>query len=188
MTHPVLHGETIFLRRLQRDDLPCTWEWLHRPDVHERIGVAVPFTPTQQEAWFVRLEQAQDKLVLAVCLNDGGAHVGNVSLDSIDPRHRHARLSIFIADPARRGRGTGSEALRLLLGYAFDYLNLHRVWCKADADDPRIRAFYEALGFVNEGRWREHEFLGGAYRDKQVFGILCDEFRASQRSQTMATR
>ena len=181
MAKSILHGDKVFLRRLQREDLPRTWEWLHRPDIYERIGVAVPFSPTQQEGWFSRLEQAQDKMVFAVCLTADTRHIGNASLDMIDWRHRNARLSIFVADAAERGQGIGTQALWLLLRYAFDYLNLHRVWCKTPADDPRIRSFYEALGFVNEGRWREHEFSEGSYRDKLVFGILRGEFGSHTR-------
>ncbi len=168
----ILQGECIYLRRLERDDLARTWEWLHRPDVYERLGVNIPFSHTQQEAWFQGLEQSRDKIVLAVCRTEDDAHIGNVSLDSIDLRHRNARLSIFIALEETRGKGHGSDALRVLLRYAFEFLNLHRLWCKSDADDPGIVRFYERAGFQREGTLREHEFHGGAYVDKAVWGIV----------------
>ncbi len=175
MSESALRGAKVYLRRLERSDLTRTWEWLHRPDIFERIGVAVPFSPTQQDAWFVRLETATDKLVLAVCRSDSHAHIGNVSLDNIDPRHRNARLSIFIADPGERGQGLGSDAIKVICRYAFDFLNLHRVWCKTDADEPRLIQFYQDLGFTEEGILRQHEFKAGRYIDKRLFGLLRDE-------------
>ena len=172
MSDAALTGGKVYLRRLERGDLGRTWEWLHRPDVYERIGVAVPFSPSQQDAWFARLENTSDKLVFAICRVDTRAHVGNASLDMIDPRHRNARLSVFIADAGERGHGLGSDAVRLLCRYAFEFLNLHRVWCKADADDPALVRFYQGVGFREEGLMREHEFKGGRYVDKRLFGRL----------------
>lgn len=172
MSQSVLTGEKVLLRRLERDDLPRTWGWMHRPEIYERIGVTVPFSPTQQDAWFAKLEQATDKMVFAVCRLEDREHIGNVSLDMLDWRHRNARLSVFIALDGERGRGFGSDALRTLTTYAFSYLGLHKLWCKADAGDPRLRQFYERLGFVQEGLLREHEFKNGAFVDKAIFAIL----------------
>jgi RimJ/RimL family protein N-acetyltransferase len=180
MTDSVLQGQCVYLRRLERGDLDRTWEWLHRPDVYERLGVAVPFSHTGQEAWFQGLEQSRDKLVFAVCRTGDNGHIGNVSLDSIDLRHRNARLSVFIASDALRGKGYGSDALRVLVRYAFEYLNLHRLWCKSDADSPDIARFYERAGFLREGTLREHEFHRGAYVDKALWGIVRDPAGAPQ--------
>ena len=163
---PIVQGERVYLRRLQRGDLDRTWEWLHRPDIYSKIGVQVPFTKEQQERWFDRLEQDCAKIVFAVCQSADAAHIGNVSLDMIDRRHRNARLSIFIADPSGRGKGSGTEALALLEQYAFSELKLHKIWCKTDAGHPEVLRFYERLGFHQEGVLREHEFKDGVFVDK----------------------
>ncbi|HBO44791.1 MAG TPA: hypothetical protein DD670_12850 [Planctomycetaceae bacterium] len=168
----MLRSERVYLRRLERTDLERTWTWMHRPDIYEKIGVQVPFSTSQQSVWFENMERTENKLVFAVCLCENDEHVGNVSLDMIDQRHRNARLSVFIADPAQRGHGIGSEALRLLVKYAFDFLNLHKVWCKANAADQRVLQFYERAGFRKEGTLVEHEFHEGKYIDKCVFGII----------------
>lgn len=168
----ILKGSSVYLRHLERTDLDRTWEWLHRADIHERVGVMVPFSRTKQEAWFASLEQAQDKNVFAVCRIEDDVHIGNASLDMIDLRHRNAGLSIFVADQEIRGKGHGSDALRVLARYAFDYLNLHRIWCKTDADDTRLEYFYTRLGFQAEGVLREHEFRNGVFIDKKLFARI----------------
>lgn len=166
----IVTGRRLYLRELARSDLDRTWEWLHRPDINRRIGVIVPFSKAQQEKWFDSLLASSSKKVFAVCCIDDDSHIGNLSLDQIDQRHRNARFSIFIADPTRRGIGYGSEALSLLETYAFSTLNLHKIWCKTDAGEPELLRFYLGRGYTMEGTLREHEMKDGEWVDKVLFG------------------
>jgi RimJ/RimL family protein N-acetyltransferase len=175
----MLSDDLIYLRKLESTDLERTWEWINDPGVYVKIGSQVPISRTAQQKWFEHVDQSSHKAILAICLKDGGVHVGNVSLDSIENRHRTARLSIFIGDAAQRGKSLGSRAIRLLANYAFGYLNLNRIWCKATAGDERIVSFYESLGFQQEGVMRQHEYIDGRYVDKLVFGLLKEDFDAS---------
>lgn len=168
----MLIGKNVFLRKLEKGDLERTWVWLHMQDVYDKIGVSVPFSHSQQEAWFEKTDKATDKFVFAVCRCNDSLHLGNVSIDSIDSKHRNARLSIFLADSESRGKGYGSEALNLLIEYAFDFLNLHKVWVKMDTDDPRVVRFYEKCGFIQEGVLKQHEFKNGKYIDKILFAKI----------------
>lgn len=173
----MLDDDMIYLRKLEQTDLDRTWVWINDPAIFLKIGVQIPVSKTAQLKWFERLDLTTDRLVLAICLKEDDVHVGNVSLDSLEPRHRSARFSIFIGDSGRRGRTVGSRALTLFAGYAFDFLNLHRIWCKTTAGDARIVRFYEQLGFQREGVLRQHEFIAGRYVDKILFGLLRGELR-----------
>ncbi len=168
----MLSDGKISLRRLEATDLGRTLRWLNQPGIARRIGVRDPVTKTGQEAWFADLEKRSDKIVFAICRGEGGDHIGNVSLDTIDLKHRTARLSIFVAEPGLRGAGHGSRALRLLIKYAFEDLDLNKVWCKVTDDDENLSSFYEKLGFLVEGKLRQHEFIDGRFVDKIILGIL----------------
>lgn len=168
----VVEGQNLYLRKLECSDMDRTRQWLHRPDIHSKIGVQIPFTIEQQEAWFIRLQNDSTKIVFAVCQKIDDTHIGNVSLDMIDQRHRNARLSIFIADNTLRGKGFGSQAIKLLEHYAFVVLNLHKIWCKTDAGDTKVLDFYRKLGFQQEGFLREHELKDGKFVDKVIFAKM----------------
>lgn len=176
----MLTDDLIYLRKLESTDLDRTWVWINDPGVYLKIGSHVPISRTAQLKWFERVDQATDKIIFAICLREGGGHVGNVSLDSVENRHRTARLSIFIGDSAQRGKSIGTRAIRLLADYAFDFLNLNRIWCKARAGDDQILRFYEALGFKLEGIMRQHEFIDGQYVDKMILGLLRNELPSPQ--------
>ncbi|OGU00549.1 MAG: hypothetical protein A2X80_01715 [Geobacteraceae bacterium GWB2_52_12] len=171
----MLSDDLIYLRKLEATDLERAWVWINDPGVYLKIGSQVPVSKSAQLKWFERTDQSADKIILAICIKESDAHVGNVSLDSIENRHRTARLSIFVGDTEQRGKSIGSRAIRLLADYAFNFLNLNRVWCKATSGDHQIIHFYESLGFKIEGVMRQHEYIDGNYVDKMIFGLLKDE-------------
>ena len=173
----MLSDDLIYLRKLETTDLERTLAWINDPSVYLKIGSQVPVSRSAQQKWFERTDASFDKIIFAICLKEGQVHVGNVSLDSIENRHRTARLSVFVGDAGQRGQSVGSRAIRLLADYAFNFLNLNRIWCKATAGDERIVNFYEALGFTAEGLMRQHEFIDGHYVDKLIFGLLRNELR-----------
>jgi len=178
----MLSDDLIYLRKLDKSDLDRTWEWINKPDVFWKIGVNVPVSKSAQQQWFEQVDCRADKIIFAICFRAEDWHVGNISLDMIDFRHRNARLSIFIGDSAQRGKGIGSRAISLLARYAFDFLNLHRIWCKTSAQDSELLRFYQRMGFRVEGRLRHHEFIDGQYVDKTILGILREEFKHAHRS------
>ncbi|MBN1920218.1 MAG: GNAT family N-acetyltransferase [Anaerolineae bacterium] len=178
----MLADEVIYLRRLEATDLDRTWEWIHTPEIALAIGVNIPVSRTAQLRWFERLDQATDKIVFAVCFRDNNEHIGNVSLDSIDYRHRNARFSIFLTDPTIRRQGIGTRAMRLLIQYAFEFLNLNRLYCKTTSDNHAIIAFYRNLGFCIEGRLREHEYIQGHYVDKIILGLILHDWACEDNS------
>ena len=172
----MLADDLLYLRKLEEGDLERTWHWINDPGIFLKIGSRVPISRKEQKAWFDQLSASKEKIVLAICLRESDLHIGNVSLDSIDDRNRAARLSIFLGEAQRRRASLGSRALSLVIYYAFNFLNLNRIWCKATAGDPGIVRFYESFGFRQEGVMRQHEFVDGSYVDKIIFGLIRAEW------------
>ena len=114
----------------------------------------------------------------AIVLLEGDAHIGHISLHDIDHLHRHAFLGIVIGDSARRGNGYGAEAIRLVLDYGFNTLNLHSIMLSVHADNHPGIACYKKAGFQYAGRRREWVFKEGQYVDLLYMEILDREFNA----------
>jgi len=106
-----------------------------------------------------------------------GALVGFVHLFDIDWPCRLAHFGIVIGETGRQGRGLGSEATALMVGYGFDTLNLDRIELRVVDGNAPARHIYAKLGFVDEGRLRRAAFIAGAPADVIVMGLLREEFR-----------
>ncbi len=106
--------------------------------------------------------------------------IGFVALHSIEWNNQAALLAIGIGEPAYRGKGYGTDALRLVLRYAFDELNLYRVGLNVMANNTRAIGTYEKVGFQREGAVRGAVRRDGVRHDLLVMGMLRDEWYAER--------
>jgi RimJ/RimL family protein N-acetyltransferase len=113
---------------------------------------------------------------IAFAIEADGKFIGQCALFDFKPGHQVCELGITIGDKDYWGRGYGREAISLLLEYAFRYHNLHRVMLEVHGRNVRAVKAYQACGFVEEGRLREHVWSDGSYDDLVVMGVLRKEF------------
>ncbi|HSJ56839.1 MAG TPA: GNAT family protein, partial [Anaerolineae bacterium] len=106
--------------------------------------------------------------------------IGFVALHSLEWNNRAARLVIGIGEPEYRGRGYGSDALRLVLRYAFRELNLERVGLNVNGNNARAIRAYEKVGFRHEGAMRRALRRDGQWQDRIIMGILYDEWKSGE--------
>ncbi len=102
--------------------------------------------------------------------------IGFVALHSIEWNNGSGILAVGIGETRYRGKGYGTDALRLLLRYAFHELNLFRLGLDVIATNTRAIHAYEKLGFQHEGRMRDAVLRDGRRTDRIVMGILRDEW------------
>ena len=87
-----------------------------------------------------------------------------------------ASLKMAIGDPAERGKGYGSDALQLILRFAFRELNLYRLSAVVGEDNPAALRFFMQYGFVEEVRRRKALMRDGQTWDSIHLGMLRDEW------------
>jgi RimJ/RimL family protein N-acetyltransferase len=97
---------------------------------------------------------------------------------SVEWSNQVAWLAIGIGERDYWGRGYGSDALRLILAYAFRELNLYRVSLIVFSYNTRAIHVYEKAGFVHEGRQRAALYRDGERHDMLVMGMLRPEWLA----------
>lgn len=180
---PFLVGEWIYLRPLEPADVTEAYVgWLNDSDVTRFMQTgAFPTMRHSLRQYVKRLGKSSDTVMLAMVERGTGRHVGNVKLGPIHQIHHRADLGIMIGEKTRWGRGYGREAVGLMLGYAFERLNLHKVTLGVEAGHKPAVRLYEELGFKIEGVQRQHIFRNGRYRDNLVMGLLRSEYRKNWR-------
>ncbi len=105
-------------------------------------------------------------------IRSGDQLVGLINLDGLDWPNSHAEIGIALTEPDARGKHFASEAIALMCRYAFNELGLHRIWARVIEDNSPSIKLFESLGFVAEGRMKDHVLRHGKYRDMLVFGRL----------------
>ncbi|RPI78254.1 MAG: N-acetyltransferase [Chloroflexi bacterium] len=104
--------------------------------------------------------------------------IGFVSMWGFDQPGSEAWVGIGMGEPEFWGRGYGTEAMQLILQYAFQELNLHRVTLGVFEYNQRAIRSYEKAGFIHEGRIRKEVLREGKRWDALQMGILREEWAA----------
>ena len=174
----MLRGAKVTLRAVERTDVPRLWELRNDAEIEQiSSGVPRPRSTAEMEAWFDKLVADRDAHVFVI--ESDGRLVGQCNVREIDPVNRRAELGISLL-AAEIGKGFGSDAVRVLLDYAFRHLNLHRVWLDTLATNERGLRAYKACGFTEEGRLRQHEWSDGRYEDLVLMGVLREEWERAR--------
>ncbi|WP_069169632.1 GNAT family N-acetyltransferase [Streptomyces griseus] len=165
---------------------PGDWEGFrdlarHTPDVRTSDLVEPPRSAEAFRAWTadraVRPPGGEAfRLVIEVLADQ--AFAGTVTVGETDSRAGRFRTGVAIAREHRR-RGYAAEATGLVLTYMFAEQRLNKCEVEVHAFNDASLALYRGLGFVEEGRLRQHEFLAGAYHDVVLLGITAAEHWAT---------
>jgi RimJ/RimL family protein N-acetyltransferase len=107
---------------------------------------------------------------------DGDCLIGEIGLDGIKYTHGDAFVGIGLGEREFWGKGYGTDAMRVLLRFAFTELNLRRVSLDVFEYNPRAVRSYEKVGFVVEGRMRGMLEREGKRWDLVFMGILREEW------------
>ncbi|MDR1693101.1 MAG: GNAT family N-acetyltransferase [Oscillospiraceae bacterium] len=172
---PKIIGERIYLSPINADDAEIYTKWLNDPAVADHLGQyrnAITLA-TEKKALENMVSGGQN---YAIVLKDGDELLGNISLMEVEHIHRRATLGLFIGEAGRRGKGYGTEAIRLILGYGFNTLNLHNIMLTVHADNPQGLACYKKVGFTEIGRRRGARIKDGKQIDLIYMDILSTEF------------
>jgi len=124
-----------------------------------------------------RMEEEGTGVRLAIDRAEDGVFLGWCTLTNWNPDYRSASLGYCFGEAAW-GRGYATEAVRALLGWAYDALDLNRVQAEADTRNIASARVLEKLGFVREGTLREDCVVDGDVSDSWVYGLLRREWQA----------
>ncbi len=180
---PVLTGERVTLRRPREEDFEARLRLGADAEIFRMYGGnrsdVRAMTEDAAKRWLQRLLDQEYAWVI-----EAGTLIGQIRLDRVDLRDRRASLAIGIEDTAQLGIGLGTEAMALVLGYAFNVLKLHRVSVRVVDYNLRAIRAYQKCGFVIEGREREAAFVDGIWHDDVMMAVLDREYMEFQRSKS----
>ncbi len=179
-----LVGELCYLSPCQPQDADKWTAWFNDLEVSLPLG---------DEAYMaIGLERMQEDVRSIV---EHGEHIfsivdlatdqliGRGMLFALDRVNGGAMLGIVIGEKAFWNKGYGQDAVRLLLDYGFNLLNLNNVMLGAFSYNERAIQCYKKVGFREIGRRREARIVGEKRFDLVFMDILAAEFRSLYNSQ-----
>jgi len=173
-------GNGVTLRRLERDDVDHVRRWMDDPEMRTLVGATNAMSEDEAEKWFETIETDPSRMWYAIVIDEDDSVVGEAGLLRLVPEWRTTDMTIIVGERSQWRKGYGSEAGRLLLDLAFNYLGLHRVAIGVVGFNEAALAFWKKLGFTKEGVQRDGYVHDGAFHDFVMMSILEDDWRAGQ--------
>lgn len=169
-----IEGERVYLREVRPSDVNENYyRWMNDPEVTQYLESR--FYPNSMEGlreYVASKLGDRDNVFLAIVLKEGDRHIGNIKLGPINWIHRVADVGILIGEKDCWSKGYATEALRLVVDYAFRKLNLHKVTAGCYANNQGSRKAFEKAGFQVYGVRKEQCFWNGQYVDGVLLGIV----------------
>jgi RimJ/RimL family protein N-acetyltransferase len=133
-------------------------------------------TQARLQRWAEALESGHDTGVAFGIRAKDGTPLGFMGLTWVLPYHRLAMLGAKIGDPDYWSGGYGTDALLLVIDYAFDWLDMHKLWLTTTGFNRRVMRQMEKVGFTLESRARRETLADGQWHDGLFYGLLRTEW------------
>ena len=173
-----LIGERIYLSPRNNEEIEKFTEWLNDFETTDYIGRSALIITLEGEKKYFEENMDKNYNFFIVTL-DNDKLIGTVGLEKYDAINRTATLGIFIGDKEYRSQGYGTEAIKLILDYGFNYLNLNNIKLDLMSFNERALKCYQKCGFKEYGRRRKCKYINGQYYDLIEMDILAEEFKGS---------
>ena len=167
----------LILRPLERKDLP----FIHDLD-NERHTMAFWFEEPYEsldELTNLYNKHIHDDNERRFVIDINKKFAGIVELVNINFIHRTSEIQIIVKSDFR-GSGLAKSAMLKGLDYAFNILNMHKIYLFVDTENHKALHIYKDVGFIQEGILRQHFFVEGEYRDSIFMGIFKDEIKLNE--------
>lgn len=171
----MIAGEHVILRAFEREDAERCYRWMNDPNIVRTLKSRYPIAFQIEMEWLDRAMQASaTERHFAIERKDDRTHIGNASLHDIDWVSRTSAFGLFIGEPTAWNRGFGSDAIRTLMRFAFDEMNLQKLRINIFDYNDRAKHVLHALDFVQEGRLRRDFYRDGTFHDIVILSVFRD--------------
>ncbi len=179
MPDNLFRGKLVRLAAPVPEDAACFAEWNNDSEYLRQMDTdyARPRNVKDHEELAQMMRSASNGVLFHIRTLSDDRMIGFVALHNIEWNNQAGMISIGIGDPAYRGKGYGTDAMRLAIHYAFNELNLYRLGLDVNGNNPRAIRVYENLGFQREGAARQAIYRDGERVDRLLMGLLCSEWK-----------
>ncbi|TDQ40877.1 GNAT family N-acetyltransferase [Aureibacillus halotolerans] len=98
--------------------------------------------------------------------------IGKISLNSVQRHVLQNCVLGYMLDKEQNGKGYMSEAIKLIVSYAFEKLELHRIGAGVMPHNGASMRVLEKAGFHKEGLARKNVNINGRWEDHEMFAII----------------
>ncbi len=171
-----LRCKNLLLRRPTQADVEQLVVLKNNKTASKLLGGNTPtYTAEALSKWVDFHNNNEAEVLLVVVDVISGKLLGHVGLYKIDPIAKKTEYGILLADDDSRGKGYGCLCTQMMVDYAFDVLNLHKVTVEVLIENKVSEAMFKKCGFKSDGVLRDNCYKNDRYYDVLVMSVIENE-------------
>jgi diamine N-acetyltransferase len=171
-----LHGKNITLRALEPQDLDFLFSTENNESFWEISSTQTPYSKYVLKKYIENAHQDiyEAKQFRFVITNIQDIPIGMIDLFDFNPQHKRVGVGILVL-PKYQNKKVGSEALELLIDYAFSYLHIHQLYANITSDNIKSIHLFEQFNFKKTGLKKDWIFTQNQFKDEILFQLIKNE-------------
>lgn len=173
-----LKGNSVYLRALEPNDLEFIYELENNQAFWEVSDTQTPYSRFLIKKYLENTHQdiyQAKQLRLAICQDKDFPAIGLIDLFDFDPKNNRAGVGIIIREDDKRDKKNGTEALGLIINYAFQNLNLHQLYANIGIKNKESLALFSKFNFQKIGIKKDWNLVNGVYKDQFLYQLINDK-------------
>ncbi len=176
----MIKGKKTGLRAVEKSDLETLKDWRNNPKFRRNFREVRELNSVNQELWLERTNKSPNDFMFIIEDIETKMPIGAGGILYINWINRAGDFSFYIGYEEKYidDEGYAEEAARLLLEYAYNNLNLNKIWMELyEFDEQKLTFFKEKFSFVVDGCLRENCYEDGKYWNSYIISLLKKEYK-----------
>ncbi len=172
----MLQGERIKLRAIEPADSNLLYQWENDTSVWHVSNTITPFSKEVIKQYLANAHHDiyTTKQLRLIIETENNNSIGCIDLFEFNPLHLRAGIGILISSAEYRRKGYASEALEILIKYAFNTLNLHQLYCHIGVENVSSIALFKKYNFKIVGTKKNWVKNGKVWSDVYFLQLLSE--------------
>lgn len=169
------YGDKVCLRAYKEEDIKIATALVNDKELKKFLVTNIPFPTSlwEEESWVKsQNENKNGEYNFAIEDVKTGKYIGGCGIQNVNWLARIATVGIMIGDKDFWGKGYGTDAMKVLIKFIFDDMNIRKIKLNTFSFNSRAIKCYEKCGFKVEGVLKDEIFKDGKYYDEIAMAIF----------------
>jgi [ribosomal protein S5]-alanine N-acetyltransferase len=170
---PELETERLLLRKIRQEDIEDMYEYCSMEDVATYVSWNAHQSKEETKEFLNHILE-QNTVFFGIEYKENHKLIGTINYVSWNLKHQKAEIAYILSQPYW-GKGIMTEALKVMIQFGFDYMDLERIEARCIEDNLGSEGVMKKAGMSYEGTLRKSMFTKGKHRNLKLYSILKDE-------------
>jgi len=168
-----LLGKNINLRALEPTDLDFLFTTENNEQFWNISSTQLPFSKYILQQYIKNAHQDiyEAKQYRFVICNAENTPIGMIDLFDFNPQHKRVGIGLLIL-PEHQKNGYASEALEMVIDYAFSYLDVHQIYANITSNNLKSIALFEKNNFKQVGIKKDWLYSNSTFKDEILYQLI----------------